>query len=168
MNPPIQPTAEHRKVAEEAIKEAVGEKWLWPRMEEILGKVCWSNLKICVADAISKQEKKAVKKALKEHDGYCQAAKLLFDRMKPWEQEWKAAHPDKPLTWPDFMTLIEWKMASREALAAYSASQEVLRSVEEADDCENGMDCSQSHASMAQHEVFVEAAKTACEKFPKP
>ncbi len=61
---------------------------------------------------------------------------------------------------------IEELICSREALASYSASQEVLRGVERLPDCcEHGT--SECIGELVRNRA-IEAARNACEKFPKP
>ena len=68
-------------------------------------------------------------------------------------------------------------LAHREALAAYSASQEVLRSVEQVEvnllahkDEKAGLSSQDVEWRQTAYGAYkaVAAAKTACEKFPKP
>lgn len=59
-----------------------------------------------------------------EDEGYS-ATKLLFDRMKPWQAEWRAEHPkDRELTTPDALKLIEWKL---ERVVAEARKEEMQR-----------------------------------------
>ena len=86
---------------------------------------------------------------------------------------------DGDLTYIQRRTALLEFISSREALAAYSASQEVLRSVEDVPNRfywdEKSLPAGETNersvieAELDQmREGLVEAAKTACEKFPKP
>lgn len=45
-----------------------------------------------------------------EHEHEVAASKILWERMTEWRKEWSVAHPDKPLTWPDALAMLEWKI----------------------------------------------------------
>lgn len=65
------------------------------------------------------------------------ASKVLWERLNEWQGEWSAAHPEKPLTHADTLSLIEWKMRrleratwekARTAAANYTAGVNVKSS----------------------------------------
>ena len=143
-HPPIQPTAEQREAAEEIVSACHGNIQALHRCgngEKNTRHLCYSSVIEIVVSLLAHQQSP-------KETSWVFLTKFLDENVPGW--------PDNHAgLWVKMRDLL----AQREALAAYSASQEVLRSVEEAPD---GYDYDQR-----KHLKDV-AAKTACEKFPKP